>query len=416
MKRTLFILITVLVFLLGTGFAHARNKEQKIDLDKLGEGSPIFDDLIPLDSHEDSLDDRAYRTVITGYAVASFNYNDNGVTTRSGNESLFGQTAADTADFLFNVMEIGFTKRFSELLWLSASFEIVRENENGTFKTETDLSTGAFHLVAPIGNGLDFTLGKFNSPVSFESEDAPLLLQASQSLVFQLASPAKMTGLRIMYPFQENLDVQFIVYNGWNQNGDNNNGKSIAFQVGYAPNPWLDSKVSILWGPELADNESDKRWVFDAAFTLTPGTDWIIGLEGAYGLDENQSSIRSGGDAEWFSGEVQVHYDFTEWFGTTARYSFFDDRDGRPDIQSTQPRTLHEVSFAPTFHLSRGYMGFLGYGVIPKTRHPMSGVDIRLEYRYDWVNENSVAAFFTDARGTRKSSRNSVFVELVASF
>ena len=36
-------------------------------------------------------------------------------------------------------------------------------------------------------------------------------------------------------PFNENLDVKGAVFNGWNQDGDNNNAKSLFFQIGYAP-------------------------------------------------------------------------------------------------------------------------------------------------------------------------------------
>ncbi|MEE9257956.1 MAG: outer membrane beta-barrel protein [Nitrospinaceae bacterium] len=416
MKHFPIILLVALVTFFCGESALAGSREKEISLKDLEEGSALFQKINSVQLPEESYDDRARETIISGYAVVAYKYNDNGINTRSGNETVFGQDTASTADFSFKVMEIGFTKRFSDHLWAATSFEIAQENEDGSLKTETALSIGEVHLIAPVGNGIDFTLGKFNSPVSFEQEDSPLLLQASQSLAFQFASPAKMVGLGIRYPFMENLETRAIVFNGWNQDGDNNEGKSLALQVSYGPTRWMDVKFSYLWGPELADNESDNRQVFDLVLTMTPARDLIIAMEGAYGFDERQSAVNPGSDAEWFSGQATLHYDFTKMFGGTLRYSIFDDQDGRPDMQNIQRRTMHEVTLSPTVHLSPGLLGFLGYGVIPKTRHRLAGVDLRLEYRYDWINESDNNRFFEGTRNQRKSTRSSFIAEIVVNF
>ena len=59
--------------------------------------------------------------------------------------------------------------------------------------------------------------------MSLEPEDAPLLLQASHSLTFQFASPAKMSGLMFFYPFEENLEIKGAVFG--------NVGTLISFRV-----------------------------------------------------------------------------------------------------------------------------------------------------------------------------------------
>ena len=100
--------------------------------------------------------------------------------------------------------------------------EVTTHNEEDGTVTEVELDRGDINLLAPIGNGLIVALGKTNSPVSFEQEDAPYLLQASQSLAFQFASPAKMTGLFFMYPFGLDLEARAMVFNGWEDTGDNN--------------------------------------------------------------------------------------------------------------------------------------------------------------------------------------------------
>lgn len=390
----------------------AAGSEKEISLSDLQDKSVNLQNLNPARLTGSSYDDRERQTLITGYFVTSYRYNDNGVSHGHGNEMHFGQDSAETRNFGFDAFNLGFTKRFSDYLWVASSLEVGMHDG----AAETNLHIGEVHLVAPVGNGIDFTVGKFLSPVSFEKEDAPFQLQASNSLTYQFASPAEMTGLMVTYPFFENVNVKGIVFNGWNQNADNNKAKSLAFQVEYAPKRWLTTKLSYLWGAETANNVGDPRQVVDFVAIATPFKNWLVGLELAYGIDQNQSSVNPGTDAKWFTGQATAHHDFTRNFGTTLRYSFFNDKDGRPDIHTIQARTIHEITFAPVFHLSPEFLGYMGFGVIPNTQHLISGIDLRLEYRHDWTDEGLNKAYFRDADDNRQTDRNMFVAQLVASF
>ncbi len=420
MKRNYVLVYLMFLILFSAVNVFADGTEKEISLSDLDDKSINLNNLYPMHMRGKSYDEKARDTIITGYAVASYKYNDNGVGHHGvGNEMHFGQDPANTTDFRFDVLEIGFTKRYSDYAWVAAALEVGSHNGDSGLTTEVELDAGEIHLVAPVGNGIDFTFGKFNSPVSFEQEDAPLLLQTTHSLAYQWGSPSKMVGLMVTYPILENLEVRGAVFNGWNRNAgdsDNNKAKSLLLQVGVAPNPWLDTKFSYLWGAELDNNEADNRNVFDVVATMTPWRNWIFGLEGSYGFDENQSALNAGDDAQWFTGQVTIHRDWTRWSGTTLRYSFLDDQDGMPDIDEPRKRTWHEFTIAQTFHISPEFLGHLGYGVIPKTQHLISGVDLRLEVRHDWINEADGDRFFSDGDGNRVSTRNSLFAEIVASF
>ncbi len=111
-----------------------------------------------------------------------------------------------------------------------------------------------------------------------------------------------------------------------------------------------------------------------------------------------------------------MHHDFNRWFATTVRYSFFKDQDGRPDLGSSQKRTMQEITLAPIFHLSPDFMGYMGMGMIPQSQHLVSAIDLRFEYRRDWVDEDGPGSFFEDEKGNPTDFRNSFFVELVARF
>ena len=414
MQRKIFLLFLFLLFPIAMTPAWADSTEKEISLSDLEEKPIDLNNLNPLQLTGKNHDDPTLRTQITGYAVMSYRYNDSGVGPDGlGNELHFGQDEAQTADFALNILELGFTKRFSSWAWVNAALEVGLHEGS---ETEVELDVGDINLMAPIGNGLIFTAGKFNSPVSFEQEDAPLLLQASNSLTFQFASPAKMTGLMMTYPFSESTELRAVVFNGWQSTGDNNDAKSFALQFGYTPWNGLSTKFSYLWGAELEGNDGDVRQVLDLAATVTPFKDWLLGLELAYGWDEDQSTVDPGSDAEWWSGQATLHHDFTSWFGMTLRYSFFKDQDGRPDIHDPQKRTMNEFTVAPVFHISPDLMGYLGMGVIPHSEHLVSGIDLRLEYRYDWIDEDGPEQFFKHEGGLFTDKRNMFIAELVVSF
>jgi len=391
--------------------------EKEISLSDLEDKGVSLQDLNPLNGETKSHDDPANRTLISGYLVTSFRHTDNGFPDAFGNETIFGADPAGTQEFGFNKLAFGINKRFSEYAWIAAALEVSTHIEGGETEIETELDVGNINLMAPIGNGLIFTLGKFNSPVSFEQEDAPFLLQATQSLTYQFASPAKMTGVMLTYPFSINLEARLIGFNGWQSDGDNNDAKSLAFQIGYAPIYWVNTKLSYIVGAELENNSRDTRQVFDLAATLAPGN-WLIGLEAAYGREENQSLKNPGDHAEWLSGQVTLHYDFVRYFGLTGRYSFLADIDGRAGIEAAhrQKRTMNEVTFASVFHLSPDFLGYLGMGMIPQSQHPISGIDVRFEYRYDWVHETGPNTIFENEAGNPVNNRHSFIVELVARF
>lgn len=400
--------------------AFAQGEEKPVSLDNLGDNSINLNNVISALDSAKGIEDRAHEMLIRGFVVASYRYNANGVAGGTGNDDTFGQDLPDTKSFGVNDMDLAITKRFSQYFWASGEIELTEaiNNDNRTESTRTELHTAEIHLVAPYGNGVDFALGRFHSPVSFENMHAPLMFQTSHSLTYQYASPAHITGARIHYPIMENLDVTAFVSNsGWAAaNVTQNNAQNMTLNLGYAPLRWVDTKISYLYTHPFT-NLNNVRQVGDFTAMMTPFKGWIFGGEIAYGTDQGMSTINPGKDASWWSGQATAHYDFTKTYGLTGRYSFLNDRGGRQDITPTQPRNMHEVTIAPIVHLVPGAIGLLGQGTIPGTKHEVLGIDLRLEYRYDWIAEAlGPNSYFIDRFGNAKSNRNMFVAELVASF
>ena len=67
----------------------------------------------------------------------------------------------------------------------------------GTEEAEIEVNLDRFHLtaVAPLGNGVALSFGRFDVPFGMERHDEPLLLTATTSEVFRFGRPERMTGV-----------------------------------------------------------------------------------------------------------------------------------------------------------------------------------------------------------------------------
>jgi len=85
--------------------------------------------------------------------------------------------------------------------------------------------------VVPVGNGLTADVGKFVTHMGYEVIESKDNWNYSRSLLFAWAIPYFRTGLRLTYPFTDNLSVAVHVVNGWNSLVDNNARKSLGLQM-----------------------------------------------------------------------------------------------------------------------------------------------------------------------------------------
>ena len=80
---------------------------------------------------------------------------------------------------------------------------------------------------------------------------------------------------------------------------------------------------------------------------------------------EEKDPLNSGKNSKWYGVAGYVKYDFTDWFSTSVRTEYFDDRDGgRTGI----PQKLKEITVTPEFKIVKNLL-------------------VRPEYRHDWSNK-----------------------------
>jgi Putative beta-barrel porin-2, OmpL-like. bbp2 len=338
-----------------------------------------------------------------------------------------------STNFRFDKFGLSVSRTFAP--WLSASAAIEVENHRdrhshgfdpdfgcpgagacieqfGAEEAEVDVNLDRFYLtaVAPIGNGLALSLGRFSVPFGFERHDEPLLLTATTSEVFRFGRPDRMTGFQISYPFTSWLDANVWIVNRWENEAtgegdfnDNNRDKSFGGRIGFTPLPLkglLNIGIGGFYGPEQDDVNSNPRWVVDVDATWTPLPQLLVAAEFVYGQEENREMRERGGpiaapeevvDVSWWGLYALLHYDLYPWLGLSFRYGLFDDRDGG---RTGVAQVLQSWTVAPILHLSQliPQLGPTGasYG---RTRHPINWVDLKIEYRVNHSDES----VFSDA-------------------
>jgi hypothetical protein len=370
---------------------------------------------------------------LTAFFVGSLSYNSHiqMVPEFAGGAAALADPGA--TNFRFDKFGMGVSATFSSWLSAGAAFEVESHRDRhthgfdpefgcpgegpcmerfGAEEAEIEVNLDRFHLtaVAPLGNGVALSFGRFDVPFGIERHDEPLLLTATTSEVFRFGRPERMTGVQVGYTFTPQVDVSLWVVNRWENEvtgeedfNDNNKGKSVGGRLGFTPFPsrgLLNIGLGGFYGPEQDNESGNKRWVIDVDLTWTPLPSFLIAGEFVYGMEDDRDMRQRGGpiaapeavqDVTWWGMYVLLHYDLVQWLGLSFRYGFFDDQDGG---RTGVDQQLQSWTFAPIVHLSRLIPNLRPTGATyARSRHPIDWVDIKIEYRLNRSNES----VFSDA-------------------
>src|SRR5438876_2378898 len=395
---------------------------------------------------------------ISGFFVGSANYNSRiqMVPEFAGNAGVSSEPRS--LDFRFDQFTIGAYKTFSPWLSAGASLEVERHGHRhshgfdpdfgcptlgdpcieqfGDEAITTEVSLHRFNItgIAPIGNGLALSFGRFDTPFGYERHDAALNLTATTSEVNRFGRPMSMTGFQAAYQFAPWLDATAWVANRWENETtedpleDNNRDKSFGGRVGFTPlsgAQLLNFGLGGWWGPEQDGDTKRDRRILDFDVTWTPISRLLLAGEFVYGGESGVSFRRRGTpfaaaavlnkEVNWSGLYALAHYDIFNWLGLSFRYGFFDDQDA---ARTGVAQTLQSFTIAPIVHLSRLIPDLRPLVVTyARTRHPLDWVDLRLEDRLDHSNKS----VFSDAKPgvpipDADRDRHQVTMQLVVNF
>jgi hypothetical protein len=436
------------LFVLGAAvapaFAQQSTDELKRELDTLKEKvqalekdqaarkaapAPKSDEnLMKLEDDKTVLDLLMEDAKISGFVDVGFVYNidrpqngKNGAITGTADGSIRAFDR-DSRSFYLHNAQLNIARAPTDKLIIGYNVEISIGADADVIAAGTDLdSTGAastdyfdiqeanIQILAPVGRGLTFTLGKFATFAGYEVIESKDNYNYSRSLPFLFAIPFTHTGIRATYSFSDQITASLGANNGWDNALDNNDAKTLEFNLTVLPIPWLKFLANFYYGAEKAasavgHNVGDKRMLLDfvAVASDIPGLKgWTFGLNFDLGEEEDSTVTGTGvEDAEWSGFAAYVKYQINEQWAGAFRYSMIDDDDlfrtGAIALPAgTTSNTISEVTVT------------LEYA-------PVKGLKLRLEYRMDMSDEDIFSADTTG--GSLEDSQSTIGMEAILEF
>ena len=345
-------LIAVGILGLAAGGASAQGKpDQPVDVSQSG------GDVQPVTGQDE------HSLAISGFGVGGYTYDG-----RTGDNSA---AAGKVAVSLF--------RELSDNLYVFGQLTTSLTDEGDAEPTtETEIDNLLVSFTPPAASNLHLTFGTLDAPVGFERDDEVLLLTPSTSFNFELARPAKLTGLFGGWSLSPRVELTAMLANGWDSPLDPNHGKTGGVRLGVLPAERASLGLSALYGSEGPADTTSNRLLLDLDYAFEPGHGWIVAGEANYARDYD---LPGGGDARWSGATLLVHRRLARHWGVAARAEVLDDKDG---ARTGQAQTLTSWTIAPIYSLGVGREGI--FANIQHTTYRIPRFQLRGEIRVNHSN------------------------------
>ncbi len=178
------------------------------------------------------------------------------------------------------------------------------------------------------GNGLQLKVGRIPTLLGLEVIETYANPNWSEGNQFIYVENATALGVSIETKFNDHVDLQLRVNNGWDQVSDNNSRKSLMGRVGIYPDAATSLGIVGFWGPEEAGINGANRYGVDGLLWRKLGKA-ALWVQGDYGKEQANATLPDPTqDAQWWALGGWVTYDFTSSFGLALRGDYMNDEDG----------------------------------------------------------------------------------------
>lgn len=294
------------------------------------------------------------------------------------------------SSFADSALAISLAKVLSDRISVFAQLTASRESaspflgDQGNFGSDvsTDIDNLQITWMPSAQRGIHVTIGKFDSPLALERDDAPLNYQATSSFTFDFARPVKFTGLLVHEAFSPRLEGYAIVGNGWNNDTDNNKAKTAALYGVWNPTLRYHVGLGVIQGGEKSGQTGDARTTAMATILMQPVDSWVYGEELVAGREPHAAI--DGSLARWYADMLFLHHRFARHWAATLRAEYLDDAGGS---RTGRRQVLRSVTVSPQY-----LVGGAGYGVyrtLEKTTLPLPELALRLDLRWNHSSERA---------------------------
>jgi putative OmpL-like beta-barrel porin-2 len=247
-------------------------------------------------------------------------------------------------------------------------------------------------------SALSLSFGRFDAPIGFERDDEPLNLIPTSSFTLENARPVKFTGLAARYTVNPKISVLGLVANGWDQEADNNSGKTAGLKVQLFPTSGLAIAAGAFYGPEEDSTNSAQRTLLTGDATWQPMQRLVLQAEAHRGSQPGVNWSAVVGQAFWRAGRST---------GLTVRGEVFDDPDG---VRTGTAQTMRSLTISPWYFYREAQEGV--FSNVEFTSFRLPAFSIRPALRLD----HSSQPVFETKDGSLKQSNLTAVVELVFVF
>ncbi|HYE73039.1 MAG TPA: outer membrane beta-barrel protein, partial [Blastocatellia bacterium] len=199
------------------------------------------------------------------------------------------------------------------------------------------------------------------------------------------------SGLRVKYAANDKVALSGFVVNGWDNlfenNVNNNAGKTVGFQIGLTPTKKFALTQTYLAGPEapLANvpalsTRDNWRHVADTVATVYVTDKFSLLGNFVYGADGDDAGNRG----HWTGFAGYFKYAFNDRFAFAPRFEVLNDKNG---LRTGTAQTVKDITLTQEMKLMNNFI-------------------TRFEFRRDFSNRN----FFTNADGDAKNNQNTFII------
>ena len=274
----------------------------------------------------------------------------------------------------------------------------LEQSDSGPPETAIEIDNLIINWTPAHVTALTLSFGRFDAPIGFERDDEPLNLVPTTSFTFENARPVKFTGLMARYTLNPKISVLGLVANGWDQEADNNSGKTGGLKVQVFPTSRLAVAAGALYGPEADSTNGAQRTLITGDATWQPMQRLIVQAEAHHGSQQGTTWTGVVGEAFWRAGRST---------GLTIRGEVMDDPDG---ARTGNAQKLSSVTISPWYFYREAQEGV--FSNVEFTNFRLPAFSIRPALRID----HSTQPVFAKKDGSLVRSNVTALVELVYLF
>jgi hypothetical protein len=337
----------------------------------------------PSVAQSELIEEQTTPLTVSGFAVGSANYDRN-----------LAQNSA-----LASKLALSLFRPWSDQLYFFGQLTTHLESEDGApAETHIEMDNLLVNWTPKGASALSLSFGRFDAPIGFERDDEPLNLVPTTSFTFENARPVKFSGIMGRYALNPHVSLIGVVANGWNEELDNNSGKTAGLKLQLFPASALAVAGGVFYGPEEDSTNASPRTLLTGDATWQPLNRFILQAEGHQGSQAGATWTGVVGQAFWRLGRQT---------GVTVRGEILDDGDG---ATTGTGQTLSSVTISPWYFFREAQEGV--FSNVEFTTFRLPAFSLRPAVRFD----HSDQPVFESKDGTLKQSNVTALVELVYLF